>query len=238
MTRFGVVLPQHEAGQAELVGSARLAEEAGLDSVWLSDHLWGYIGGRERPVLEGWSSLATVAGVTSRTTVGSLVTRVSIRLPRLTAAMAENLSRISGGRFVLGLGISDASNRQEQSAYGIAFGSRGRRLGLLEETMALVRELQPDVPVWVGGVSDAILEIASRADGWNFWGPAEDFARHRARLDAVATGGLPETSWAGSYPGPEGVDRLIEAGCDHVIVAVGAGNFAKRIAQLASLAEK
>jgi alkanesulfonate monooxygenase SsuD/methylene tetrahydromethanopterin reductase-like flavin-dependent oxidoreductase (luciferase family) len=233
MTSFGAILPQHDCGPDELFGAARLAEEQGLDSVWLSDHVWGHPGGPTRPVLEGWTALAAVAASTDRVQVGSLVGRVSLRLPRVLAAMVETVARIAPGRFVSGLGIADPTNRGEQIAYGIPFPSKTKRLELLEQTIEVLREIVPEVPIWVGGASREVMAIATKADGWNFWGPAGEFATHCRRLKEIAQGRMPETSWAGSFPGDDGLRELEQAGVDHVLVAVGAKNYPERIVQIA-----
>jgi alkanesulfonate monooxygenase SsuD/methylene tetrahydromethanopterin reductase-like flavin-dependent oxidoreductase (luciferase family) len=237
MTKFGVVLPQHDCGPDELLGAARLAEQQGLDSVWLSDHAWGHPGGPTRPVLEGWTALAAVAASTDGVRVGSLVGRVSLRLPRVLAAMVETVARIAPGRFVAGLGIADSTNRDEQIAYGVPFPPRARRLELLERTIEVLREIVPEVPIWVGGASRAVMAVAAKVDGWNFWGPAGEFATHCRRLKEMVQGRMPETSWAGSFPGEDGLKKLEEAGADHVLVAVGAKNFRERIEQLAKWRE-
>lgn len=230
--KFGVILPLHESGPDELLGAARLAEDSGLDSVWMSDHLWGHPGGAERPTLEAWTSLAAVAESTDRIRIGTLVTRVSIRLPRVLQAMAETLQMIAPGRLNVALGIGDATNRDEQIAYGIPFGRKHERLQLLRDVLKLLRQSLPEVPLWVGGVSDDLLEVASKADGWNFWGPHQEFAGHLARLRKVSGGRLPETSWAGSFPGAEVLASLGKQGADNVFVAVGAKNYGERIAQV------
>jgi alkanesulfonate monooxygenase SsuD/methylene tetrahydromethanopterin reductase-like flavin-dependent oxidoreductase (luciferase family) len=235
--RFGIVLPQHSAGREELLEAARLAERSGLDSVWLSDHLWGYMGGPERPVLEGWTALAAVAAVTETVTVGTLVTRVTIRVPALLAAMARTVGKIAPGRLVVGLGISDSSNRDEQKAFGIPFPERAARLRLLHQTRDAVKQEAPETPIWIGGGTEDLLAAAAEMDGWNYWGPVEGFAPRVERLRQLAGDHVPETSWAGSYPGGEGVDRLAGEGAGHVIVAVGAGNYLKRIAQITEHAQ-
>lgn len=235
--KFGIILPLHESGPEELLGAARLAEESGLDSVWMSDHLWGHPGGLERPTLEAWTSLAAVAESTRVVRIGTLVTRVSIRLPRVLQAMAETMHRIAPGRLTIGLGIGDATNRDEQVAYGIRFDRKLERLRLLREVLQLLRENLPEVPLWVGGVSDALLEVAASADGWNFWGPHQEFAGHLARLKEVAGKSIPETSWAGSFPGEDVLAELGAQGADHVFVAVGAKNYRERIAQIAEAKE-
>lgn len=235
MSKFGVILPQHESGPEELLGAALLAEESGLDSVWVSDHVWGHPGGPTRPMLEGWMSLGAVAAATSRIKVGTLVTRVSLRLPRVLAAMVETAERIAPGRLVIALGIGDATNRDEQIAYGIPWPDKAGRLALLDQTLALLRGLAPSVPLWLGGASEEVLERAVDADGWNFWGPAGDFGRHLGRLERLAAEGMPETSWAGSLPKGKALDSLTDQAPDHILIAVGAANFEERIPQVALL---
>ncbi|MGH9266919.1 MAG: LLM class flavin-dependent oxidoreductase [Acidimicrobiales bacterium] len=232
MSRFGIVLPLKEASPGELIEAAAIAEEAGLDSVWVSDHLSTGRGGTGNPVPEAWTSLAAVAAATRRATVGSLVTRVSMRRPRVLAAMAQTVARIARGRLVVGLGIGDELGRAEEAAHGFALPTRRERLGLLEETIRLLRQHSPDVPVWVGGRSPALLRAAARVDGWSFWGPAEDFPKHRSRLESLAAGRMPESSWAGPFPGAEALRELGRVGADHLIVAVGAKNYRERIDQL------
>lgn len=186
-------------------------------------------------MLEGWMSLGAVAAVTSRVKVGTLVTRVSLRLPRVLGGMVETASRIAPDRLVIALGIGDATNRDEQIAYGIPWPDKAGRLQLLDRTIDVIRDLTPSVPLWIGGTSDEVLYRAARVDGWNFWGPVREFARHRARLESVAGGRSPETSWAGSLPNRERLDLLNATGIDHILVAVGAGNFRERIEGVAAL---
>lgn len=226
MTRVGVVLPQHTADPADLLGAARLAEESGLDSVWLADHFWG-LTGIDKPMLEGWTALAAVASTTSRVTVGSLVMRVTLRLPAVLAAMAKTAWSMSPGRLVVGLGVGDETIRDEQAAYGIPFPPVNERLSMLDESIDAIRGETPEVPIWLGGTSKGIAARLDRVDGWNFWGPPAEFAEASRGVSGV------EISWAGSYPGTEALARLAREGADHVIIPVGAKNYRDRIPELA-----
>lgn len=230
MTRVGVVLPQHTADPADLLGAARLAEDSGLDSVWLADHFWGR-GGIDKPILEGWTALAAVAATTSRVTVGSLVMRVTLRLPAVLAAMAKTAWGISAGRLVVGLGIGDETIRAEQAAYGIPIPPIDERLSRLDSSIAAIRHEAPEIPLWLGGTSKGILARLDRVDGWNFWGAPDEFAAARHAVGDHRV----EVSWAGSYPGPETLVRLASEGADHLIVPVGAKNYRERIPELAVL---
>src|SRR5207244_2806458 len=97
-----------------------------------------------------------------------------------------------GGRFVLGLGAGDAASRREEERFGVRVD--GERIGLIEETIARVRAddlpVVPSVtppPIWIGGRSDALLELAAiTADGWHGWGLTPDrFAEGARRVRAL-----------------------------------------------------
>jgi alkanesulfonate monooxygenase SsuD/methylene tetrahydromethanopterin reductase-like flavin-dependent oxidoreductase (luciferase family) len=234
---LGVVIPQHDAGPEELIGAAKLAEASGLDSVWVADHLWGR-NAPERGILEAWSSLAAVAAATESIIVGTLVTRVGLRAPRVLQAMAETVSKVSPGRLYVGLGLGDGSVAAEQEAFGVAQLPLEIRRVELEATVDILRKNVPEVPLFIGGHSDEAKRIAIRAGGWNFWGPPSDLAGHMAELDELATGASPITSWGGNMPDAEGWRHLEEAGPDMVMVAAGAANYPERIARLVDLRQR
>jgi len=96
---------------------------------------------------------------------------VPYRHPLLVARMAANLNDLSGGRLVLGAGVGWA--RQEFAALGVAFGDRGR---LTDEHLLAIRAAWRDdqdyqggqIPLWIGGNSDAALRRAVRlGDAWH-----------------------------------------------------------------------
>src|SRR5688500_19748948 len=82
LMKFGITIPRFVApgGDAgigpELAGIARDADQAGLDSLWVMDHLFQIppIGPAEEPMLDGYSALAYVAAGTERSQLGALVT--------------------------------------------------------------------------------------------------------------------------------------------------------------------
>lgn len=226
--KVGVVLPQHESDRETLFAAAKLAQEAGLDSLWVADHLVGR-GDPSRPILEGWTALAAAAARVDELEVGTLVLRAGLRLPLLVTNMFSTLDSIAPGRVVAGLGTGDTSVALEQAVYGIPLTPRNQRIRWVEETISLMKRRAPGVRIWVGGGSREAMGLAVSAGGWNVWGPAREFTGKLAQLRALAGGEKIEASWAGSFPGSEALEMLQEAGADHAIVAVGASNFSERI---------
>ena len=105
--RVGVQLPEVErrVEWPELLTMARTAEDAGLDSLWLGDHLlYDLPGGVTRGPWEVWTSLAALAAVTSRVELGPFVASTGFHAPPMLAKMAATVDAISGGRLLLGPG--------------------------------------------------------------------------------------------------------------------------------------
>lgn len=202
--RLGLALPHYdtslggrEASWDGVMRTARAAERAGFDSVWVSDHLfldWGKYGGPSAPQgsLECLTTLAGLAGVTERVRIGSLTLCNDLRNPGLVAKMAATVDLLSGGRLDLGLGAGWYEPEYELA--GIAFdpaATRIRRLGEAAEIIARLLEGEdltfegryysmkgaicrpgphqsPRPPIWIGGKGDLLLRTAARhADGWN-----------------------------------------------------------------------
>lgn len=235
--KIGVILPQFDAGPAELLGAARLAEDSGLDSVWVYDNLWG-VPSPERPVLEPWVCLSLVAASTSRVTVGTLVLRTTLRNRRVVLSMAESLEMVAPGRLILGLGIGDSRTRGEQIAYG--FGTPGieERTAELERHLDLFRAELPRVPLWVGGGSRRVMSLIPKCDAWNYWGSVDGFAKRLERARALAGDRPVEMTWGAPSASPDALQRLAGLGAHHAVVAVGARNFEDRIGKLAAFAAR
>ncbi|MEU5673448.1 LLM class flavin-dependent oxidoreductase [Micromonospora sp. NPDC047753] len=109
--------------------------------------------------------------MTSRVRLGTTVLIVPYRHPLLTARMAANLNRLSGGRLVLGVGVGWA--RQEFEALGVPFRQRG---ALTDEYLHTMRAAWQDtddydtaaIPIWVGGNSEAGMRRAVLlGDAWH-----------------------------------------------------------------------
>ena len=119
---------------ADLLATARLAEQAGFDSLWVPDHLLlrfpdeGTLG-----AWEGWSLLAALAAATERVELGTLVACTAYRNPALLAKMADAVDEVSGGRLVLGLGAG--WHEPEFAAFGLPF---DHRVGRFEEALRII----------------------------------------------------------------------------------------------------
>ena len=83
-----------------LVDLAGRAEAAGWDGVFLLDHVVG-----PAPIADCWTSLAAMAAATRTIRVGSAVTPLPRRRPRIVARQASTVSRLSGGRAIVGIGL-------------------------------------------------------------------------------------------------------------------------------------
>src|SRR3954469_14280553 len=116
------------------------ADAAGVDDVWIDDHLLSDEGDSSDGKLEAWSTLSAVAAVTTRTRLGHLVAANTFPTPDLTAKLATTLDHLSGGRAILGLG--GGWFEEEHAAFGIDFGSGfGERLDRLAESVEVIRRL-------------------------------------------------------------------------------------------------
>lgn len=151
--RIGLQLPSFSYGGDDAqIGPtfgrlAREADEAGLDSLWVMDHFFqiSMVGPAEEPMLEGWSALAYAAAVTSRITLGTLVTGVHYRHPGLLVKTATTLDVLSGGRAWLGIGAG--WNEEESRGLGVPFPSTAVRFEQLEETLQIAHRM------WAGDES-------------------------------------------------------------------------------------
>jgi alkanesulfonate monooxygenase SsuD/methylene tetrahydromethanopterin reductase-like flavin-dependent oxidoreductase (luciferase family) len=226
VVKVGLVLPMFSGDPDKVLAAARDAEALGFDGVFGFDHFFPPGQAPDRPALEAFTTLASVAAATERVRLGTLVTRAILRPPGLVAKMAATIDEISGGRMILGLGTGDPIDRPEHEAFGFPNLSVPERRVHLAEATAAVKALfggavypggtmiprlegpllpppiQPGgPPVWLGAMADDVVRMAGRiADGWNGWGlPADRFAL-KARLlseEATAAGRSAEATWAG-----------------------------------------
>jgi alkanesulfonate monooxygenase SsuD/methylene tetrahydromethanopterin reductase-like flavin-dependent oxidoreductase (luciferase family) len=151
---LGPDLPVRYADIAKL---AQEAESAGLEALWVSDHLLFQSPG-EPPSApwEAWTMLAALAAATSRAELGTLVTATSFRAPGMLAKQAHTVQEITGGRLILGIGAG--WYEPEYTAFGFPFDHRGGRFAEAVEIIAtLIREGRADFAGQYYSVNDCLL---------------------------------------------------------------------------------
>ncbi len=157
MPRIGFMVPSiaPDSTARGCVEYATRAEALGADSVWVPDRL-------VYPSAEVFVTLGALAAATSRVRIGSAVVLGVLRPAVLVAKMASSLSDLSGGRFVLGLGVGSRPN--DFHAVGVPLEERGKRMRAL---VNLLRQRHSEVPLWFGGRAHAVLKRTARyGDGY------------------------------------------------------------------------
>ncbi|WP_372348437.1 LLM class flavin-dependent oxidoreductase [Streptomyces sp. KL116D] len=151
---------------------ARVVAGNGFDLLMVSDHVAVTPDVAQRypePFYDPFTTLSWLAGITGgELRLGTTVLVLPYRHPLLVARMASSLQRLSGGRFVLGVGVGWA--RQEFDALGVPFEARGRLtdqyLGEMRQAWSAEDRAAP--AVWVGGHSAAAIRRAVRfGDAWH-----------------------------------------------------------------------
>ncbi len=119
------------------------AEDAGFHSFWVMDHYYQIKGlfGEEYtdPMLESYTTLGYLAGLTERAYLGALVTGVIYRHPSVLMKMVNTLDIVSGGRAYLGIGAGWYED--EARGFGIPYPSTSERFELLEDNLRLAKAL-------------------------------------------------------------------------------------------------
>ncbi|HSL50602.1 MAG TPA: TIGR03619 family F420-dependent LLM class oxidoreductase [Candidatus Deferrimicrobiaceae bacterium] len=209
--KLGICLPHYgrPIEPSRLVQLASRAEEVGLDSIWVTDHV---ILPRDialiyrSDMLDPLAVLPWLAGVTERIALGTSVIVLPYRSPLPVAKLLASVDVLSGGRLIVGVAVGWVEGEFE--ALGVPFRERGRRT---DEAIELFRAVwtqeypelktasynlaglkaspmplqKPRPPILVGGASDAAMRRAARlGDGWHASGmPPSTF---RAGALAVA----------------------------------------------------
>ncbi len=174
-----------------------LAERLRFPSVFRSDH---YFIGTQQSSIEAFLSFVVAAKETSTIRFGSLVAPMTFRSPVDVGRMAAQVSLLSGGRFVLGVGAG--WNEPEHRAYGIPFPPLGDRMARLAEAIHVIKALwgpgpadytgrffrlegadclpKPEhLPLLIGGNGEqkTLKLVAQHADEWNcVMQPPADYA--------------------------------------------------------------
>ncbi len=191
--RFAIFLPN--VGEFYdpklLVELAVAAELEGWDGVFIWDELSWSFDDDPSPVSDPWIAMAAIAQETERVRFGPMVTPLARRRPAKVARETVTLDRLSGGRFVLGVGLGEPDDQFEDFGEDADPKVRASKLDesldllarfwsgeqvnhsgtnfQVKDAVFLPRPVQePRIPVWVGG----------------FW-PNKPPARRAARWDGM-----------------------------------------------------
>ncbi len=193
---------------AAVMAAAREADALGYHALWVADHL---MLGKDNAILEGWTTLAALAGATRQARLGMIHQAHFFRSPAMTAKMGATLDQLSGGRYIF---FADpAFGRAEHVAYNLPYPDEAEeRIARTVEGVELALALweadspvtfngnyysveaatctpqpvqQPHPPIWFGEAHPKTLEACARlGDGWNT--VPVGLEELRRRLDALA----------------------------------------------------
>jgi probable F420-dependent oxidoreductase len=186
--KVGIVLRTTEGGPQGTTPTfhaiselAQAAERAGLDSIWLPDHLLFRDSPRGEAFWEAFTMLSALAAVTTRITLGTVVVSTSFRPPALVAKIAATLDAISEGRLILGLGAG--WYQPEYEAFGYPFDHRASRF---EESLQIIVPLLREGKVDFQGQYYQVHDCVLRPRGPSRQGPPLMIAGRRPRMLKLA----------------------------------------------------
>lgn len=176
---------------AVTLAAGQRAEALGFDDLWVADHL---MLGQENAILEGWTTLAALAGCTSRVGLGMIHQAHFFRQPAMAAKMMATLDQISGGRYIffadpafgkaehLAYNLpypEDATERIARTVEGVELALalwksgepvtfEGQFYRVTNATCTPLPAQQPHPPVWFGEAHpDTLAACARLGQGWN-----------------------------------------------------------------------
>jgi F420-dependent oxidoreductase-like protein len=197
---------------SHLADIARTADDCGFASLWVMDHFFQIraIGPPENDMLEGYATLAYLASLTKKVTLGTMVTGVIYRHPGVLIKTVTTLDVLTGGRAYLGIGA--AWNEHESRGLGVPFPSMKERFERLEETLQIAKQMwsenngpyqgkhfqltetlnspqplsQPHPPILIGGMGEkkTLRLVAQYADACNLFAHV-GVDTLRAKLDVL-----------------------------------------------------
>jgi len=134
---------QHQLA-ARFAETVKVADQGGVDLVTVMDHWFQMevLNGPFEPMLEGYTSLGYLAGITENVRLSMLVTGVTYRHPGLLAKIATTLDVLSGGRALFGVGA--AWYEREHAGLGVPFPPLKERFEMLEEAILIARQMWSD----------------------------------------------------------------------------------------------
>ena len=150
--KIGLQIPRfHWPGSPENIGSklveiAKTADQSGFSSLWVMDHFFqvgGAYGTYDSPMLEAYSALSYMAGVTEKVKLGAMITSSTYRHPGYLIKTVTTLDVLSGGRAILGIGAGWFD--REARALGIPVpASLKERTGRFKETVRIAKHMWSD----------------------------------------------------------------------------------------------
>lgn len=200
--------------RGRLTDLAAAADEAGVDTIWLPDHLiqanpWST---PEAEILETYTTLGYIAAVTSRVRLGAMVTPVSYRFPASVVKAVTTLDVLSGGRAWFGIGAGYSED--EAAQMGLPFPPVATRFTQLDEALRIALRMwsgdsspfegehyrlsrpinspqslqRPHPPILIGGVGEkkTLRLVARYADACNLSDKPDQGATIRRKLDVLA----------------------------------------------------
>lgn len=199
---------------AELSRIARRADEGGLDTMWVADHLLQVAPGTtpDQEMLEAYTTLGYLASATARIRLGTMVTAVTFRPPALLVKAVTTLDVLSGGRAWLGIGAG--YHQAEAEMMGVPLPPTAERFERLAETLRLARQMwagddtafdgvhhrptrptnrpaaitAPHPPILVGGMGEqkTLRLVARYADACNLFDIPDGGTTIRRKLAVLA----------------------------------------------------
>lgn len=195
----------------KLAQIGKTADKAGFASMWVMDHFFQIrgVGEAEEPMLEGYSALNYLAGITHHVKLGTLVAGVHYRYPGILMKTVTTLDVLSGGRAYFGIGAG--WNERESKGLGVPFPPTAERFERLEEALQIAHQMwsgeikpyrgkhyhleeamnnppavsRPRPPILVGGMGEkkTLRLVAQYADACNLfaYGGAETI-RHKLEV--------------------------------------------------------
>jgi G6PDH family F420-dependent oxidoreductase len=198
MTRYGYFLSCEEYRPADLITQAKMAEQAGFDALWISDHYHPWLDEQGQSGFV-WSLIGALSQVTSLPVTTAVTCPLQRQHPAVVAQAAATSALLTGNRFNLGVGTGEALN---EHVLGDRWPSAEERLEMLEEAVQVIRDLLtgklithggrhytvdtarlysvPDQPppIYLSGFGDKAVRLAARiADGYMTVQPNADFVR-------------------------------------------------------------
>ena len=198
MTRYGYFLSSEEYEPASLIEQAKMAEQAGFEALWISDHFHPWLDEQGQSSFV-WSVIGAISQVSSlpiTTAVTCPTTRIH---PAIIAQAAATAGLLTDGKFNLGVGTGEALN---EHVTGARWPAAEERQLMVEEAVTIIAELftgeqltyrsphyqvetarlysvpRAPPPIYVSGFGEKSARLAARiADGYICMGPQADLIK-------------------------------------------------------------